>query len=259
MITKLSFKEQSFLFAQLAKNAYKDVKVATKVFKDLGFTQIKFIDVDSSQAYIAWNTKDLVIACRGTEPTQFADIKADLQIKLVRPITGQPGKVHYGFKHSVDRLWPAIQEILKLKKQKVWVCGHSLGAAMACLIGNRFHELESLPSVEGVFTYGEPRSGNKSFVRTLSVPHHRWVNGADIVPKVPPDLFGRYKHHGTLHYMNHWGNVRDMTRWQATKDQWRGFWKGIFKGNVNFFINHSSDRYFKQLEMYKNGEERPQI
>jgi triacylglycerol lipase len=260
MLSEMDFKEQSHLFSLLAGIAYKDEKQATKEYKSHGFTQVKFVDVDSSQAYVIWNTKDLVICCRGTEPTEFKDIAADVRCFLVRPATGQKGRVHKGFKVSVDRIWPSITSTLKLKKQKVWVCGHSLGGAMACLIGNRFHEIEDLPLVEGVFTYGEPRSGNKKFVNhSLSVPHIRWVNGADIVPKVPPDILNRYKHHGDLHYMNHWGNVRTMTYWQAVKDQWRGFWKGIVRGKINFFINHSIDRYQTNLERYKDGDERPQV
>jgi len=259
MLSEMNFKEQSYIFSLLAGNAYKDEKEATPIFKEHGFKNIKFVDVDSSQAYIIWNAKDLIICCRGTEPTEFKDIAADVRILLVKPATGQPGRVHKGFKVSVDRIWPGIINTLKLKNQKVWVCGHSLGGAMACLIGNRFHEMEGLPSVEAVFTYGEPRSGDRKFVDNLSVTHHRWVNGADIVPKVPPDLFGRYKHHGKLHYMNHWGNVRQMTYWQAVKDQLRGFWKGLKNFSINFFVNHSIDRYINQLKRYKDGDERPQV
>ena len=52
---------------------------AKKKAKELGFTTIEYYDRDGAQAYRFMNKKDLVIACRGTQPTQWNDIKADLK------------------------------------------------------------------------------------------------------------------------------------------------------------------------------------
>ena len=255
-ISEKTFAEQSYTFAKISEIAYMTPEKSAPAFKKLGFTKTEFIDVDGSQAYVLWNTKDIVIACRGTEPTEFKDIKADLQIKLVKPAFGA-GKVHYGFKESTDDIWPEL--LIKIpaiyKKQTVWCTGHSLGGAMATLIANRLNEDDAMPDLEAVFSYGSPMTGTKEFVQGMRVKHHRWVNGADIVPKVPGAW---YEHHGELHYMNHWGNVREMTAVQRFKDQMRGFIYGWKQGLINFFINHSIERYSNNLARYAEGIEREQ-
>ena len=74
MIKKLSFKDKSLLFAKLAKIAYYNKKEATSQAKKLGFTTIEFYDRDGAQAYRFQNKNDLVIACRGTQPTQYLSL-----------------------------------------------------------------------------------------------------------------------------------------------------------------------------------------
>lgn len=255
-VKEKTFPEQSYLFAKISEVAYLDEAGSKAAFKKLGFSKCLFLDFDGSQAYILHNKYDIVIACRGTEPSEFKDIKADLQIKLVKPSFGK-GLVHYGFKESTDDIWPELVKLIPglHKGQTVWCTGHSLGGAMATLIANRLNEDDAMPDLEAVFTYGSPMTGNKEFVEGMRVTHHRWVNGADIVPKVPGV---RYKHHGELHYMNHWGNVREMTITQRFKDQMRGFLYGWKTGAVNFFISHSIERYSNNLARYADGIERDQ-
>lgn len=258
MISTKTFAEQSYLFALISELAYSDPANSAAEFKKLGFTKTKFFDQDCSEAYVLSNGDDIVIACRGTEVTQIKDIKADLRIKLVSPNFG-PGKVHGGFKDSVDDVWANLsQYVLTLQskqRQDVWVTGHSLGAAMATLMANEIHANVALPQVSAVFTYGSPKPGNKEFVESLTVTHYRWVNGADIVPRVPP---APYVHHGELHYLNHWGNVRKMTGFQQFKDRMRGFLKGWKSGLAQYGANHSISKYSDNLNRYANGVERDQ-
>ena len=47
-----------------------------------------------------------------------------------------------GFKIELRKLWSDISAILKNKKQRIWICGHSLGGAMATLCASRLEELE---------------------------------------------------------------------------------------------------------------------
>ena len=84
------------------------------------------------------NKDDLVIACRGTEPTEFNDISADL--KAIPVIAETISRVHQGFKAEVDELWPGISEDINRKVnlgKTLWFCGHSLGAAMATIMCSR--------------------------------------------------------------------------------------------------------------------------
>lgn len=255
MINELDFASRSLLFARLAKIAYDDnQETVTKEATDLGFTTVEFYNVDGAQAYRFMNDEDIVIACRGTQPTQWNDVKADLRAAPVRSETF--GRVHRGFKREVDDLWPLVKEDLYevSKTRKAWFTGHSLGAAMATIMASRCENDPVMPTVEELYTYGSPRVGWRTFVNNLAVKHHRWVNNNDIVTQVPP-LFLGYVHDGEEHYFNAFGNVRTHTVWQRFKDRIRGMIMGIKKGSIDNFSDHSMDNYVAYLETYAKGME----
>lgn len=257
-INQTKFTEQAYLFARLSRLAYLDLKDAEEPFAQLGFTA-HFFDVNGSQAYLLKNALDLVVVCRGTQPTEFADIKSDLNALPVPSSTGI-GKVHKGFKNSVDNIWPQLQDQLKEygKTRTIWCTGHSLGAAMATLLAYRLQRTEDCPNPQALFTYGSPRVGNKKYIRaieSIGLLHFRFVNNADIVARVPP---WPYRHFGGMYYMNHYGNLRGLTFVQLTKDIWRGFLVGLRRRQINFFVNHSIDRYENNLLKWSLGMENPQ-
>ena len=257
-ISKLSFKERSLLFANLASIAYNNEDDAKSQAKKLGFTTTEFYNKDGAQAYRFMNKEDLVIACRGTQPSEFNDIKADLRAIPVMAET--VGRVHKGFKAEVDELWPMILEDINRKtneKKKLWFCGHSLGAAMATIMASRCHLYEDIQAVEELYTFGSPRVGWKTYCDSLAVHHHRWVNNNDIVTRVPLAIMG-FKHHGVEHYLNSWGNVRTPSGWQRFKDRMRGMWSGIKKGKIDNFSDHSMVNYVNFLKMYASGKENSQ-
>lgn len=258
MISTLDFRQRSLLFAKLATIAYNsDVKQVKKDAKELGFTTIEFYDKDGAQAYRFMNKEDIVIACRGTEPTQWNDLKADLRAAPV--IAETVGRVHLGFKKEVDDLWPMIKEDLREcgKSRKAWFTGHSLGAAMTTIMASRCEDDPEMPNIEEVYTYGSPRVGWRKFVDSLNCTHHRWVNNNDIVTRVPLAIMG-YRHDGTEHYMNAYGNVRPMTKWQRFKDRWRGMYMGLKQGSIDNFSDHSMTNYVANLERYVEDLERAQ-
>ena len=254
----MNFKERSLLFARLASIAYSNIDDAKKQARKLGFTTVEFYEKDGAQAYRFMNKTDLVIACRGTQPSEFNDIKADL--KAMPVLAETVSRVHRGFKAEVDELWPAVeQDILRKRNlgKTLWFCGHSLGAAMATIMASRcMHNIELSDPVE-LYTYGSPRVGWKKYCKSLGVIHHRWVNNNDIVTRVPLRLMG-YTHHGSEHYLNAYGNVRKMTGMQRFKDRMRGLWMGIKRGGVDSFSDHSMTNYINYLEMYASGKENSQ-
>ena len=124
-----------------------------------------------------------------------------------------------------------------LGDKTLWICGHSLGGAMATLCASRLEEKDPI-----LYTYGSPKVGGKEFVAGLEVDHWRFVNNNDAVPKVPLWLMG-YKHHGLLRYINFYGNVRRLTLWQTIKDKWRGWRSGILDG----MLDHGIGNYYEAL------------
>ena len=243
-IELLSFQKRALLFATLSSIAYNSMKEAKSQAKDLGFTTVKFYEKDGAQAYRFQNKTDLVIACRGTQPKEFNDISADL--KAFPVLAETVSRVHRGFKAEVDELWPDILADLENKKQLVWFCGHSLGAGMATIMASRCMTHANISGPMELYTYGSPRVGWRAYCNSLGVIHHRWKNNNDIVTTVPLALMG-FKHHGTQHYLNSYGQYRAPTGWQMFKDRMRGMWTSIKLGKVDSFSDHSIDEYIKHI------------
>lgn len=253
------FPEQAAFFARCSEYAYFDEAEGKKKFKELGFKST-FIDNDGSQAYWLVNDEDLIIVCRGTQPTEFKDIAADLKALPVKSSTGI-GKTHLGFKESVDDIWPALKELANKygKTRTVWCAGHSLGAAMATIVAYRLQRSDDCPNPQALFTYGSPRVGDKTYIKAMEdtgMLAYRFVNNADIVARVP---LWPFNHLAGAMYINHYGNLRTLTYKQSCKDVWRGFIVGLkHKEGINFFTNHSCTRYAERLEHWAKGVEYPQ-
>jgi len=250
----MTFLERSLLFAKLASIAYSDnVEQVKKDVRKLGFTTVEFYNNGGAQAYRFMNKEDIVIACRGTQPSEFNDIKADLKAAPV--VAETVGRVHHGFKTEVDELWPMVKEDLVRvgKTRKGWFCGHSLGAAMTTIMASRCEDDPTMPNIEEIYTYGSPRTGWRKFVNSLNCKHQRWVNNNDIVTRVPLAIMG-YKHDGCEHYLDSNGMYRqNLTAWQRFKDRWSGMLKGLAAGSIDNFSDHSMVNYIAYLEKNQEG------
>lgn len=203
--------------AQLAQIAYMNQAEAYADIRALGYTNHVFHDIDGAQVHIVWNDKQMVLCFRGTEPDEFSDIKADLNAWPDEAYNGH-GLVHNGFQEEVNKVWDEVTKRIENNRadRDLFITGHSLGGAMATIAASRLGD-----QVTALYTYGSPRVGTSKFVKSFKTPHYRHVNNNDIVPKVPFAFLG-YRHHGTLRYINYYGNIRKMTPWQRFKDQWRG-------------------------------------
>lgn len=245
-----TFKEKAWMFAYFSYIAYMIPRDGINAYAQFGF-DATFIDYDGSQAYWLVSDTDIVIVCRGTEPTKLEDITSSFDFRLINA-TPFPGKVHAGFVESVDDLWPSVLNLIsKHPNRNIWLCGHSLGGAISTLLAYNLHYTDKVPNPEEVYTYGCPKIGNQEYADALTktgLPHYRFVNGSDIVPTVPP---GGYKHFGRLYYINRDGQVVDPSWYQSFKDQTRGF----FSGDFNFFVNHRITRYVSNLYNWmKSGQ-----
>ena len=244
MIVDLSFKERAVLFAKLSDIAYLEKADAKKKAKELGFTTIEYYDRDGAQAYRFMNKKDLVIACRGTQPTQWNDIKADL--KAIPVMAETIGRVHRGFKKEVDDLWPMVREDLLRKvnlSKTIWFTGHSLGAAMATIMASRCMHDEEANYLAELYTYGSPRVGWSKYCNSLGIEHHRFVNNNDIVTRVPLWIMG-YRHLGKKVYFNRHGKVSKV----SLVDRLLGMWNGIKRLRFDNIADHAMPEYIKNCE-----------
>jgi len=241
------------LHCKLAEYVYKPAEEFMAHIKREFGLHSEFSSVEGSDVAVCWDSSRVIIVCRGTQPTQMSDIKADL--KAYKTKFRDICWCHDGFKDEVEKnLDWAMQVAIKngLNTKAVSVCGHSLGGAMAHLFALFISHQHS--NKVKLFTYGSPRVGGTSFVqawKSCSIEAHRFRNNNDVVTDVPFSLMG-YKHVGKLHYINHYGNIRKMTYWQRFKDKMRGRWRALQKGQpfdgvFDHGISLYADKIFKQF------------
>ena len=238
--------KKAALMADFAKIAYEKQDTAQTQIQSLGYNEFAWFDTDGTQAFACRksNANNIFIVFRGTEPNQMKDILAD--VKAWRKPAREKGLVHFGFAQALDKVYDNIVQWLSEQKldgeRNITCTGHSLGAALATIMASRLDANE-------LYTFGFPRVGDRRFVKEMNtdkIKHYRFVNNNDIVTRVPPPIV--YRHHGELVYINHYGNIRNMTVWQRIKDQWRGrlaAWKKreFFDGARD----HSMDLYHRKI------------
>ena len=238
--------KKAALMANLSKIAYSDQQACRDQIINLGYGEFAWFDNEGTQAFACRksNANDIFIVFRGTEPNQMKDILADA--KAWRKPAREKGLVHFGFAQAIDKVYDNIVHWINEQKldgeRNITCTGHSLGAALATIMASRLDANE-------LYTFGSPRVGDRRFVKEMNtdkIKHYRFVNNNDIVTRVPPPIV--YRHHGELVYINHYGNIRNMTLWQRIKDQWRGrmaAWKKreFFDGARD----HSMDLYHRKI------------
>jgi len=243
-ISDLSFMRRGLLFGELSTIAYMDPHEIEIAVGRLGFDQFEFFERDGSQAYWFRTDRDSVIACRGTEPNEWNDIKADAY--AITALAETVGRVHRGFKQEVDDLWPRIENALSDNSKEQWFTGHSLGGAMATICGGRckLSRISTVP--EEIHTFGSPRVGNKRYINHANLALFRWVNNNDIVTRVPPPWFG-YRHTGKELYFDRAGTLCEITGWQRSADRLRGFLGGLGKLRIDHFSDHLMPFYIDYI------------
>jgi len=252
-IAELTLLQRSLLFAELSDTAYYAEQVARPLFEEIGLPEATYFEREGAQAYIVSNEHDVVVICRGTEPNEWNDLKADVTVWTV--LAESVGRVHRGFKEEVDTLWPLMEATLAENDKATWFTGHSLGAAMTAICAGRcmLSKINSNPA--GLYTFGSPRVGSRRYVNHCKFPEYcRWVNNNDIVTRAPPIWLG-YRHGGRLMYFDCNGRFRRMSKAQRAKDRWRGFWRGLKQGRVDPFADHLCCCYIQFLANAVNAEQ----
>src|SRR4051812_4249390 len=162
MTTQYSAANAYFL-GRAANLAYSNEATIKDEARKLGLDACVFIEIRETQAFVASNDDMVVVSFRGTEVTKLQDMLTDAEFALV---DGPFGKVHSGFQRGLGRVWDSVLgEVKRCQRrgQSLWFTGHSLGAALAMLAAGDCIEMDK--PVNGVYTFGQPRVGDKIFAR----------------------------------------------------------------------------------------------
>jgi triacylglycerol lipase len=198
---------QSVLFARLAAGAYLDISVRTLTgLKPLENEQRFSDDATDTQGVMGRWKNDVVIAFRGTEAKLSDWLATNASVGLVGNPRGA-GKLHTGFLRAAKSVYPQITQFIRNVKDensRIFLCGHSLGGALATIVAAWLKNDAAALHPRAVFTYGSPRVGDADYVRQwsqlgLSKCTYAWVAAGDPVPRVAPYLFG-YRHVTKLQY-----------------------------------------------------------
>lgn len=206
----------------------------------------KFYKVDDTEAVICRRGALVFVAFRGT--TSSADWVTDARIAK---ITFRSHKVHKGFYLAYQKIRRHIlAEVNQLRSQnyRIYITGHSLGAALATLAAYDLHC--NGMDVDGVYTYGSPRVGDRHFAAAFNQVFegrsYRHINDSDAVCRVPTML--RWRHVDQAVWYDGSGSGGQM----ITPPWWYGIgeiWQNItrFKWG-NSFTDHAINDYIALLE-----------
>lgn len=223
-ISTMTKYQRSYMMAEFSNIAYEDdiTKVA-EIAEKFGFKQVQMYEYGSSECFRLSSDHDTVIACRGTEVTDFGDIVTDLMIAREPPRDDAdlpPGLIHRGFKGASKNLWGEILKDIREdgvdKGHALWFTGHSLGAAMAVVLTSYAQADPTTLKIAGLTTFGCPRVGNADFCNYSDggdFDHLRFVNCEDVVTKSPWNILTRYSHCGRLMYLKEDGECLEDIPW----------------------------------------------
>jgi len=180
-----------------------------------GNTDIPRGVIENTQLFYAINQTQVLVAWRGTQEAKdwltdamYRPMAADgsgCDLKSACTPLTETGRVHYGFLHGFEVAKTLFAEHFEniqadLLTKKLFICGHSLGGALALI-----HSAELKDSNPLLYTYGMPRTFTAKALQSLtSITHFRHVNDADVITSVPPeaDLDNRlYNLYGPLGYL----------------------------------------------------------
>ncbi|MGC6106040.1 lipase family protein, partial [Enterobacter kobei] len=133
-------------------------------------------------------THVLVVWC-GTD--SLLNVMSDVSFgpKRCLPELAGAGHVHGGFLEAYElakrKFGDKLDEVNTAlgQRKKLFVCGHSLGGALALLYAAEMKDYQPV-----LYTYGMPRTFTRAAMPSLEgITHYRHVNDNDSITQIPPD------------------------------------------------------------------------
>jgi triacylglycerol lipase len=224
--------------------------------KNFRYQKLRLIDQKNAQAMVIADEEKVIVAFRGTD--ELSDWMANFKYSLIKT-EGFFGEIHEGFYHNFRLLWKEVRETFEDFKRgtykSLWFTGHSLGGALASLAVAALIQ-EDYP-VYGLYTFGQPRVGNREFARILNVEfkdrYFLFINHQDIVTRIPTRKMG-YSHAGNLLYFDEEGNLHhDLHGWFQFQHEINGdeFLRDLLRLRTAVF--HGMDSaYYPLLQKHNN-------
>jgi hypothetical protein len=218
----------AYVLTLAASWAYADVDTVADAMGRLGLPHCRQVTMANDAMLVQANAFFLqsedgrqgILCFRGTEPRNVIAWLGDASVH-VEPVPGM-GRVHGGFYRNVIFIWhrieAAIDEALagsparnggqsegRLRPlEDLYICGHSLGAAMAVVAAAKIFDSDRYREwkkrVRGIYTYGQPIVGDAEFAaicdKRFGKMLFRHVYNHDLVPHLPPSSTGRFVHFG---------------------------------------------------------------
>lgn len=233
-----------------------DIPFSDRYFPPVGLDSAKVDNPEGdTQLFYVYNNDKIIVGWRGTASAtdgitdlSFRPVKGDICDTKIRCSELTPvGKVHTGFLKGYDLIGKIFSnELRKIEDfsadKKLFLCGHSLGGALALI-----HSATLKRKLPLLYTYGMPRTFTKDAVEHLSdVIHFRHVNDQDPVPSVPPEanvdnlFYNIWGPMGTI-FGGVWSMV-ELAAWQLA--EWGDcFWH---HGEPVVFLTTTQSRKWKQ-------------
>ncbi|MCP2331061.1 lipase family protein [Actinoalloteichus caeruleus] len=253
--------EHAYWLARAAKLAYSDESAIREAVGEWGFDRFRFLEgtpvtplpIDHTQAFVAASDSMIIVAFRGTEPTQIRDWLTDANAPA-GPGPDRRGLVHLGFSQALASVHPALLATLEEFRdndQTLWFTGHSLGGALAQLAAAWLYFEDPNLLADGIYTFGQPRTCDRELATAydgaIRARTHRFVNNNDVVPELPPEPF--YRHVERVRYFDSQGRLQERTTLLGgAVDRLRGHTADPLSPGADALRDHPINRYLECLE-----------
>ena len=171
-----------------------------------------------------------LLAFRGTEATTLADLATDIAF-VPEPWTEAGGLVHGGFARALRSVLADVRnwrDVDCAQRQRLLLCGHSLGAALATLAASAFQDAAS-----ELVTIGSPRVGDEAFAASVRAQRiTRLVDCCDLVTHLPLQS-PWHVHVGAMHYIDRLGALHAPAPADADVDH------DQMRARIEFTLQHA--------------------